>query len=219
MDRSRKMAAVIAMIPLLLLVAGGLAVSHWDDEVQVTGSVAMGTFNVQMSLEDTSDNEGSLDVGHVSAHLYTYNDGDDPLDGGYNDGLYINLSNVYPGYEACIEFNVENAGTIPAALSNTSVAFNSTFDWPSYAKYFNITLYYHYNGTWMQIAHVDSIGNWQADYDFIADPLGLTTLTPGEAEYFKLCAGLTAEPVNPPESLMGQSLSFAYTLAWIQAVP
>ena len=213
------MAAVVALIPLLVMVAGGLAVSHWDDQVQVTGSVAMGTFNVQMSLEDTFDNEGDLDVGMISANLYTYNDGDDPLDGGINDGLFINMSNVYPGYQACVEFNIENTGTIPAYLANTSSTFNSTFSWSDYAQYFNITLYYYYDGAWMQIGHVDNIGNWQADYNFTEDPLGITHLDAGETEYFMACIGLTAEPVNPPEDLMGQSLSFGYTLTWLQAVP
>lgn len=219
MGNKKKMVAVLALIPLFLMVAGGLAVSHWDDEVQVTGSVALGTFNIQMSLEDYWDSEYELDVGHVQATLVDMDDGDD-TDGGVNDALAISISNVYPGYYACVEFNVDNVGSIPAVLSNLfSTNFVTSFDWDTYKQYFAFNITYDDDGTPVMIMHLDEDGNLITDYDFETDPLGLATLDAGESEYFTLCFGLEAEPVNAPEDLMGQTLSVELVMEWIQAVP
>ncbi|MCE4622808.1 MAG: hypothetical protein F7B19_05810 [Desulfurococcales archaeon] len=219
MGNKKKMVAVLALIPLFLMVAGGLAVSHWDDEVQVTGSVALGTFNIQMSLEDYWDNEYYLDVGQVQASLVDMDDGDD-TDGGVNDALSIQVSNVYPGYEICVEFNVDNVGSIPANLSNLfSTNFVTSFDWDTYKQYFQFNITYMTDDGDVLIMHLDEDGNLIMDYDFETDPLGLTTLDAGESEYFILCFGLEAEPVNAPEDLMGQTLSIELVMEWIQAVP
>ncbi len=220
MEKSKRMVAVIALIPLLLMVAGGLAVSHWDDEVQVTGSVAMGSFNIQMSLKDAWDNESTYDVGHYFANLYTVNDVDDAYDGGVNDGLNFTLTNVYPGYEACVIFDVHNAGTIPANLTSHNMIFNSTFDMSTYAKYLKVELYYIVNSTTnVLLGYLDDSGNWHTVYNYATDPQGITTLNVGETQYYQLCIGLESQPVNAPESLMDQSFSFAYTMTWLQAVP
>ncbi|MEB3816322.1 MAG: hypothetical protein LRS46_00030, partial [Desulfurococcales archaeon] len=114
---SRKIAALVALVPLLALALTGLSLAHWNDRVDLEGSVSMGTFNIKMSLDGVGDNEGSLDVGSVSAQLQTYNyNGNDDTDGGVNDLLKVNISNMYPGYKACVMFDVDNVGTIPAKV-------------------------------------------------------------------------------------------------------
>lgn len=219
MENRKQMVAVLAIIPLFLMMAGGLAVSHWDDQVQVTGSVALGTFNIQMSLEDYWDNEDSLDVGQVLASLADVNDGDD-VDGGMSDGLIVQVSNVYPGYMACVAFNIENVGTIPAELSNTFTAnFTTSFDWDTYKEYFVFNVTYESDNSTVMIMHLDEDGNLVMDYNFTEDPLGLTVLDAGETQYFTLCFGLESQPVNAPEDLMGQTLSVELVTEWIQAVP
>lgn len=213
------MVAVLAIVPLLIMVTGGLAVSHWDDEVQVTGSVAMGTFNVQMSLEDYWDNENSLDVGQVQASLVNMDDGDD-TDGGINDALVMSLSNVYPGYEACIAFNVENTGSIPAQLTDNTTGYaTASFDWEEYGQYFQFNVTYETDNGSVLIMHLDENGNMITDYNFLTDPLGITHLDAGETEYFTICFGLESQPVNAPEDLMDQNLSVEVVMEWIQAVP
>ncbi len=225
MSRVRKTAAILALVPLLLLAASGLALSHWDDEVKVTGSVSMGVFNVQMSLEGVSDNEGSLDVGTISASIVDWDDGDDVYDDGASDALEVTIGNVYPGYEACVEFNIENTGTIPATTNDTSYTFTftSSFDWDSYKQYFQFSLVYLGDpadpSDDVQIMHLDDDGNLVYDYDFAADPAGILYLSPGETQYFKACFGLESSPVNAPEDLMDQSIDFTLTVNWYQAVP
>ncbi len=225
MDRKRKIAAILALVPLLMIAATGLTLSHWDDEVMVTGSVSMGTFNVQMSLDDYWDNEGSLDVGVISASLSDYDDGDDPLDGGVNDLLEITMSNVYPGYYACVVFNIENTGTIPAntTYDDIVVSFTTSFDWDTYKEYFGFNLTYLGDPADptddILLMHLDDSGNLIVDYDFTTDPAGILYLDVDEVQYFKACFGLESEPVNAPEDLMDQSLSIEITIPWIQAVP
>ncbi|MCD6157032.1 MAG: hypothetical protein J7J27_01575, partial [Euryarchaeota archaeon] len=97
-----KWLVVLLALPLTMAIAFGGIYAHWDDAVKINGSVSTGVFNLELSLEGYGDNESDLDVGSVSAELATENDGDDIFDGGINDKLWINISNVYPGYEAWI---------------------------------------------------------------------------------------------------------------------
>jgi hypothetical protein len=221
----RKVWALAALIPLLAMALTGLSLAHWDDEVQVTGSVSMGTFNVKMSLEDYYDNESSLDVGTIAASVSDYNDGDDVIDDGVSDLLTITIDNAYPGYFACVEFNIENAGTIPAETSSDSLtpSVGSSFDWEAYKQYFQFNVTYLGDPTDpsddILLAHLDDDGNLVVDYNFAADTAGILYLNAGETEHFKACFGLESQPVNPPEDLMGQSIEFGLTANWIQAVP
>ncbi len=218
MKSKEKVALVLAIVPLLLLMMSGMTLSHWDDDVKVEGSISMGTFDVQLSLEDYYDNEGSLDVGHISASLANWDDGDD-YNGGVNDSLIITMTNVYPGYEACVEFNVENNGTIPAetSLEAISITGDTTFGWSDYGEYISAELYYIYDGSAVLIAHLED-GTLVYDYNFTADTLGILTLDVGETQYFKLCLDLSSDP-NAPEAMMNTSMEFSLVLTWIQAVP
>ncbi len=218
MENKNKLALVLAIIPILMIAMSGMTLSHWDDDVKVEGSISMGTFNVEMSLEDTCDNEGNLDVGSISAQLLTWDDGDD-MDGGFHDLLLINMSNVYPGYYGCVYFNIENNGTIPAYLSTSNVIItsNSSFNWTQYGQYINMTLYYKHGNTTTPIAHLDN-GVLVWTYDFQNDPLGILTLDVGEMEYFILCIGLSGDP-NAPEQMMDTTMGFSVTMTWLQAVP
>ncbi len=218
MKSKEKLALVLAIVPLLLLTMSGMTLSHWDDDVKVEGSISMGTFDVQMSLEDFYDNETSLDVGHISASLADWNDGDE-VGGGVNDSLIITMSNVYPGYEGCVVFNIDNNGTIPAETNETMITLtgSSTFDWDTYGEYVIAELYYLGGGTPLLLAHLDN-GSLVYDYDFTTDPQGLLTLDVGESQWFQLCIGLTQDP-NAPEAMMDTSMEFSLVLTWIQAVP
>ncbi len=227
-SRVRRTAAILALVPLLLLAASGLALSHWDDEVMVTGSVSMGVFNVQMSLEDYWDNESTLDVGTITATLMDWDDGDDVYDGGANDAIEVTISNVYPGYFACVQFNIENAGTIPAKMDAPSsisdiMSFAPSFDWDTYKQYFQFNLTYLGDpadpADDILLMHLADDGTLVEDYNFATDPEGLLYLGVDEAQYFKACFGLEAGPENAPEDLMDHTISFEIVLEWYQAVP
>lgn len=223
---SRKIAALAALVPLLALALTGLSLAHWDDQVDLQGSVSLGTFNIQMSNEGTTDNEGSLDVGSITASLSTYNDGDDHIDPGTNDLLTVTITNMYPGYKACVNFDISNVGTIPAktdADSFTTLTKGGDFDWDTYGEYVNITLYYlPEGGSPVMLFHQDysTGGSIAVDYDFSADPNGILYLDSGESEHFMLCIGLNGSADhNAPEDIMGQSFTFSMTFDWVQAVP
>ncbi|MEB2837244.1 MAG: hypothetical protein GSR80_000830 [Desulfurococcales archaeon] len=226
---SKKIAVLAAVIPLLAIALTGLSLAHWDDQVDVRGSVSLGTFNMKMSYEGVSDNEGSLDVGSIQAAVTNYDDGDDVYDNGMSDMLTVNITNMYPGYEACVTFDIENAGTIPAvtpASSFTTLAASSEFDWATYAPYINVTLYYNGNDTVgnlsVMLAHqnYDTNGHYVADYDFTSDPYQILYMTPGEHEYFTLCIGLNGSADhNTPEDIMGMGFGFQLSFDWTQAVP
>jgi hypothetical protein len=223
---SRKIAALAALVPLLALALTGLSLAHWDDQVDLQGSVSLGTFNIQMSLDDTSDNEGAIDVGTITATLGDYNDGDDVIDAGTNDMLTVTIANMYPGYEACVYFDIDNVGSIPAETTSdafTSVTKGSSFDWGTYGAYVNMTLYYlPTSGSPVMIFHQDYTtgGTIHVDYDFSADPNGILYLNNGEAEHFMLCIGLNGSADhNAPEDIMGQSFTFSMAFDWVQAVP
>ncbi len=218
MNNKEKVALVLAIVPLLLLTMSGMTLSHWDDDVKVEGSISMGTFDIQMSLEGTYDNEDSLDVGHTSAMLANWDDGDD-MNGGVNDALQITMDNVYPGYEGCILFNMHNTGTIPANTSEDMITLtsSSTFDWDTYGEYVTAELYYMAESTPILLAHLEN-GEIVYDYDFTTDTLGILTLNVDESQWYQLCIGLTQDP-NAPEAMMDTSMEFSLVLTWIQAVP
>ena len=208
---NKRIVAVLALLPILVLAASGFTLAHWDDEVEVTGSIALGTFNVTMSLEDFYDNEDLLDVGTVTASLYDVDDGDD-IDGGIIDGLMISISNMYPGYVACVEFNIENSGTIPAELVAIDSFADYDFNWTEFGMYFSFELYMLTEDGYTLVAYLDN-----GTLISVIDLIGLT-LDPGEAVFFKACFDLSADP-NAPEDLMDETIEFGATLEFQQAVP
>lgn len=216
----RDLALLAVLVPLAMALASGFGLAHWDDEIEIYGSVSMGVFNVTMSLEGVEDNEEALDVGTITASLYNVDDGDD-IDGGIIDGLEVVISNMYPGYNACVTFNIENSGTIPAV---NATAFIEAFEdaitgaFGPYISDVEFSLWYLTDTGAVLLAHLADDGTFVVDYDFTTDPEGILFLDVGEAQYFKLCLGLDVDP-NATEELMGQSFSFTVAITWQQAVP
>lgn len=216
-----KWLVVLLALPLTMAIAFGGIYAHWDDAVKINGSVSTGVFNLELSLEGYGDNESDLDVGSVSAELATENDGDDIFDGGINDKLWINISNVYPGYEAWIEFNIHNNGTIPAIVI-ASINCSGCPNWDTMKEWFKVEVYLEgiedpilvWDGcNW---DYNESIGYFDADGNFVfCDTLDICY---ENAWYFTLHVEMIEEP-NPPEDLMDQSCLFEITILGEQAVP
>ncbi|MCD6158824.1 MAG: hypothetical protein J7J75_04205 [Euryarchaeota archaeon] len=216
-----KWLVVLLALPLTMAIAFGGIYAHWDDAVKINGSVSTGVFNLELSLEGYGDNESDLDVGSVSAELATENDGDDIFDGGINDKLWINISNVYPGYEAWIKFNIHNNGTIPAIVI-ASINCSGCPNWDTMKEWFKVEVYlegiedpiFVWDGhNW---DYNESIGYFDADGNFVfCDTLDICY---ENAWYFTLHVKMIEEP-NPPEGLMDQSCSFEIMFTGVQAVP
>ena len=230
-----RIAALLAIAPLLLLAASGLALAHWDDQIDVNGSVSLGVFNMQMSDHGGWDNETDYDVGSFSTNLQDNDDGDDVYDGGTGDLFTFTISNAYPGYEACFEFDVTNAGTVPALLQSASISIDtSSLEDPNDDIFIYVALYHDSDDT----ADMDltddvllaekEIGDPATTWNFY--PAGSTTLleafqssgldevAPGDSQIFTLCVGISADP-NADETMMDDSFSVSITLDYVQAVP
>lgn len=104
-------AAVLAGLTLM-----GVAYAAWTQDIQLTGSVATGTFDIiwtDVSLDRSTEPQYQGNwVANVSYEVSS-------------DGHTITyvVSNAYPGWESRLNCRVKNNGTVPAKLSvvlNTS---------------------------------------------------------------------------------------------------
>ncbi len=102
----------VGVVFLALLVGLGLAAAtyaYWSDSLSISGTVSTGNLDVQFADSSASDNEDAYDVASVTCEI---------LD---EKTAKITVDNAYPGYEATCSFDVENTGTIPAKIKDTSV--------------------------------------------------------------------------------------------------
>ena len=136
---------LFAMIGL----AGGLALSHWDDSTQVTGSATMGHLEWDITPTALSWNTNTVMEFDV--------DIDSPGDGPGATGLVaVDLENAYPQGYGTLMLIVRNEGTIPIHVTfwvDTSVAnctdpallnyilLNPGFDAPYYNGIYNYNNY------------------------------------------------------------------------------
>jgi hypothetical protein len=109
-----KMVAFFAALMIALMVAG-FAYAHWSQTIYIEGTVESGTVRVGWLDVDYMDAEYlDKDVGGVDAYLVDVK-GDHDGDPIY-ERLVVELSNVYPSYEAYLEISIANGGTIPVNL-------------------------------------------------------------------------------------------------------
>lgn len=107
----------IGMFVALVLALGmtGVAFAHWSQIIYIEGTVETGTVCVGWLDWENSDNEWlGKDVGSVAVWLEDVK-GTHETDNIY-ETLVIELNNVYPSYEAYIEVEIANGGTIPVNL-------------------------------------------------------------------------------------------------------
>ena len=220
MSRTAKKAAILLLIPVLLLTLFGVAYSHWDDTVEVNGAISTGVFNLELTLTDYWDIEDTLnisDVGVLSVKLLNKSDGDDPLDAGFHDKVEITLSNVYPDYAAFVIIDLHNTGTIPAYFDANSFSYNLTEYYPCALSWISLWIYFSENGTyWMPFAYLNNTSK-QMEW---ATNMTSYVLEPCETVYFLLVIDMYSYP-NPPETLMNCSplVTFVFNVTGVQAVP
>jgi len=219
----RKWLLGLLALPLVMAVVLGGVYAHWDDAVRINGYVSTGTFNLQLSVEDCWDIEDEyqlLDVGNVSAELRDEDDGDDVFDGGINDKIWINITNMYPDYEAWIVINLDNVGTIPAEIEANLTSYSP--EMCENATYYILEIYsdgsliYSWigNGTGGGTEYYNDTWGYIDDHRFVFYEI----LDPEEVWYFTIHIGMISCP-NPPEELMDQEYTFEIEILGTQAVP
>ena len=205
----------------MAVVLGGVY-AHWDDAVKINGSVSTGVFNLQLSVEDCWDIEDQqhiLDVGHVSAELRDENDGDDVFDGGIHDKIWVNITNMYPDYEAWIDINLENVGTIPAEIAAglaSDVGEEDTYYFIEIYETNTNSMIYSWNGDGLGGGeeYINTTWGHMEGDRFVFNDM----LVPEEVWYITIHIGMISEP-NPPEELMDQEYHFELEITGTQAVP
>lgn len=102
-----KRAFILALVLTLCLATIGVAYAVWGEDVYIDGSASTGYSDIEWSLKSFSDNDGNPGWGEVTASI-----SDDM------NTLNIEITNAYPGYEATINCDLHNVGTVPATVGD-----------------------------------------------------------------------------------------------------
>ena len=187
----------IVVITLLLAAAAGLTVSHWDDEVRVTGSMTMGHLEWDLTPTALGWNTNTVMEFDVDVDY----EGDGPGETGL---LAIDIENAYPNAYGSILMIVRNEGTIPVHVvfwvepepSCTGdlldyVLLNPAYDAPFYNGEFDYS--------WYSIADISDgwtdpwtqpVSWWTTNHGTLADALAIEDIT-ASGQVLKLNASST----------------------------
>ncbi|MEM3737483.1 MAG: hypothetical protein QXJ75_05315 [Candidatus Bathyarchaeia archaeon] len=118
-------ALVLPLVLMMALSVTGVAAAHWSDTVKINGTVYMGDLIVGWDeIIDCWDNENEnsppKDVGDVSCSLSDEERSTHTGKYVYHK-LSVNLTNVYPQYEAWCKATLTSAGTIPAHIISATI--------------------------------------------------------------------------------------------------
>ena len=116
------MKKAIGMFAALMLALGmsGLAYAHWSQTIFIEGSVETGTVSVGwLSVYSEDSDDYDKDIGEVEVRLEDQKGmhGTDPIYG----KVVIDLTTVYPCYEAYIDVSIANGGSIPVNLVDCDI--------------------------------------------------------------------------------------------------
>ena len=104
-----KKIGLIALIVVLSLGIIGVGYAAWSQTLSVTGTVAAGTYDVQLTnVSKTDDVNGVATISATLADSHT---------------ITIALSKLYPGSVEKVNFDVKNNGTIPSKV--TAITINT----------------------------------------------------------------------------------------------
>jgi hypothetical protein len=124
----RKILAILNLI-LLLTIINGLTYSHWQDTIQIQGTIKMGH---QKLIIDSEKLLVPTSTGFNETHpIYYYVTPD-------NQSLIAECQNVDHNWTIAIGLLTKNEGTLPLTLKQTQITFNITD-----TKNFTIITYYY----------------------------------------------------------------------------
>lgn len=112
----RKILAILNLI-LLLTIINGLTYSHWQDTIQIQGTIKMGHRKLIIDSEKLLVPTGT---GFNETHpIYYYVTPD-------NQSLIAECQNVDHNWTIAIGLLIKNEGTLPLTLKQTQITFNIT---------------------------------------------------------------------------------------------
>ncbi|MGV8147345.1 MAG: hypothetical protein ACLKAK_06395 [Alkaliphilus sp.] len=189
---------ILALVLVLAFAAMGGAYAIWQDTLFASETITTGTFDVQWVLAADESDRGS-DTGEnyqLSGSVYSHEterealDNDNPNDaknvasknieyGAKDDNreIVMTLANAYPGYQAYVEVEIHNFGTVPAKFTTANLV-TKVYDWVNGAWVQN-------NDThidWMQVDTTvytsagDEVTNADADAGYQLNPNDYFTL-------------------------------------------
>ena len=98
-------ALILALVLTLCLGAMGVGYAVWGEDMYIEGTVETGYVDTEWSLKSCSDNDGDPGWGEVTATISPD-----------MNTLNVEIINAYPGYEATINCDMHNVGTVPAEV-------------------------------------------------------------------------------------------------------
>lgn len=136
------MEKAIGMFASLIFVLSmlGVAVAHWNDNVQIKGTIQTGSLTVGWDNLTFGENDERCgkEVASISARLE-----DNEIDCKTGKMVYktlkFKIDNAYPCYRAWIEVDIKNAGSIPADWENIEVVWMCPDNIAAWCEAFEVT--------------------------------------------------------------------------------
>lgn len=138
-----KILAILNLI-LTLTIITGLSYSHWQDTVQIQGTIKMGHWKLMIDSEKLLVPTGT---GFNDTHSIYYHVTPD------YQSLIAECQNVDYDWTIAIGLLIKNTGTLPLELKNVEITFNITD-----ATNFTITTYYY--GSFPPGTNFNKLGAW-----------------------------------------------------------
>ena len=99
---------LLSMVLVLCLAVAGIGYAHWTKTLYVDGTVETGTFGVEWSQYDATDNEDLKDVGKASCYII-------------GNTVHLEILNAYPSYTATFNLDIHCTGSVPAHINSVDV--------------------------------------------------------------------------------------------------
>ncbi|MBE3137081.1 MAG: hypothetical protein IMZ43_06800 [Thermoplasmata archaeon] len=108
------------LVSLMAIAGVGASYAYWAETITMSGTVNTGSFNIEWSLGAIGDTETpGNDFSHVEAVI-----------SGDGNTLTVTVVNGYQCIEYYVNFDIHNAGTVPAHLGGFNVVGGNTpADW------------------------------------------------------------------------------------------
>jgi hypothetical protein len=130
--RWSEMEKAIGMFASLIFVLSmiGVGVAHWSDNIQIEGTVIMGTLTVGWVDNECGENDEPCgkDIASISCRLEDPEEDHKTLKTVYKT-LVIEVDNAYPEYVCWVEASIKNAGTTPVDLVGVIVTPGPGLRW------------------------------------------------------------------------------------------
>jgi hypothetical protein len=136
----------LMLIQIVALAMLGIAYSHWQETLTITGTIKTGYVNLVIGSEKVLVPRGE---GYDENHPITYYKTPD------NHILIVTCENVTSGWRIAIGLLMHNEGTLPLIVKDVSLTFENA---EGIMEYFTITTYYY--GSYPTGTNFNQLGAW-----------------------------------------------------------